>query len=189
MLVLVGRSCTGKDTIKKILCDKYGMERVVTCTTRPPRNGEIDGVDYYFMKHFTNAYGLFAETTEYHVASGETWYYGSRVQDYEDSNNKVIVLNPEGLKSVRDIGLPVFVVEITSPDNLIKGRQMTRGDNPAEAARRFDQDVIDFADISKYTNTCIVNWGDGGPERCARNIYQLYQHWLDKQKGGNNVED
>ena len=187
MLVLVGRLCVGKDTIQKILFNKYGMERVVTCTTRPPRDGEIDGVDYYFMKpiYFQDVYGLFAETTEYHVASGETWYYGSRVEDYEDSDNKVIILNPEGLKAVRKKGIPIFSVEIHAPRNLIKDRQMYRGDNPEEAARRFKADLIDFRDINKYTDTCVINWGDNGPERCAKNIYQVYQHWLSKQKDNN----
>lgn len=199
MLVLVGRSCTGKDTIQKILCDEFGMERVVTCTTRPPRDGEVDGVDYHFIDegqfNFGVEYGKkyedlgFAEWTEYHVASGETWYYGSRIADYKDSENKVIILNPDGLRYVREQDLPVFVVEVTSPDNAIYGRQMVRGDDPAEASRRFDQDKIDFADLSKYVDTCLMNWGEGGPDRCARAIYQIYRYWLEKQRGEKHVED
>ena len=41
----------GKDTIARLLLDK-GAEKfhfVVTATTRPPRFGEIDGKDYYFV--------------------------------------------------------------------------------------------------------------------------------------------
>lgn len=190
MLVLIGRSCTGKDTIKNILVKEYGMERTVTCTSRPPRDGEIDGVDYHFMKsgYFTEVHDLFAETTGYQVASGETWLYGSLKKDYKDSDNKVIILNPDGLKAVRQKGIPIFAVEISSPDNIIKGRQLHRGDDPEEAARRFDQDILDFVSIDKYTDTCVINWGEDGPERCARNIYDLYQHWLAK-RGEGDVED
>ena len=186
MLVLVGRSCVGKDTIQKILIDKYGMDKVVICTTRPPREGEVNGVDYHFMAptcfRYQGIHGLFAEMTQYHVASGETWYYGSKACDYLDSDNKVIILNPKGLKYVRDNNLPVFAVEITAPDKAIMDRQMIRGDDLTEATRRFNADIFDFADISKYTDTCVVNWGDDGPERCAKNIYDLYQYWLSKQK-------
>ena len=195
MLVLVGRSCVGKDTIQKILCDEYGMDRVITYTTRPPREGEVDGVDYHFMSDEQFKFCLyycfakdiaFAEYTEYHVASGETWYYGSKVCDYFDSDNKVIILNPEGLKCVRDNNFPVFAIEITAPDKAIMDRQMIRGDDLTEATRRFNADLLDFADISKYTDTCVINWGDTGPERCAKNIYNLYQHWLSKQKDKNS---
>lgn len=48
MIVLVGKSCSGKDSVAKILCS-MGYSRVATCTTRPMRIGETDGVDYYFI--------------------------------------------------------------------------------------------------------------------------------------------
>jgi len=184
MLVLVGKSCTGKNTIQKKLVEDYGMERVVTYTTRPPRDGEVDGVDY----HFLNCDGetlpfMFAELTEYHVASGETWYYGSTLSSYEDSDNKVIILNPEGLKTIKKNGINVFAVEITASETEIKIRQFNRGDDPEEAERRFAQDILDFSDIGLYVDTCVINWGSGGADRCARNIYQVYQHWLKMQKG------
>lgn len=179
MLVLVGKSCVGKDTIQKILVNEYGMDKVVTYTTRPPRDGEVDGVDYHFKNWDRDTIPFFfAELTEYHVANGETWYYGSSIWSYEDSDNKVIILNPEGLKSVREKGLDIFAVEINAPEKEIRKRQMERGDDELEAMRRFEHDVIDFKDVGILTDTCVTNWGEAGPDRCARNIYQLYQHWL-----------
>lgn len=183
MLVLVGKSCVGKDTIQKKLINDYGMEKVVTYTTRPPREGEVDGVDYHFIKGDRETLSfVFAELTEYHVANGETWHYGSSVSSYEDSDNKVIILNPEGLKAVRDMGYKIFAVEITAPEKEIKRRQMERGDDELEAQRRFEQDILDFKDIGIYTDTCAINWGDGGTDRCARNIYFLYKYWLDSER-------
>lgn len=179
MLVLVGKSCVGKDTIQKILVNEYGMDKVVTYTTRPPRDGEINGVDYNFVNFDEETIPfMFAELTKYNVASGETWFYGSAIWSYDDSDNKVIILNPEGLKSVREYGFDIFAVEITAPEKEIRKRQMERGDDELEAMRRFEHDVVDFKDIGILTDTCVINWGDGGADRCARNIYQLYQHWL-----------
>jgi len=50
-LVLVSApSGGGKTTLCTRLLDaKPQMARAVTCTTRPPREGERDGVDYYFL--------------------------------------------------------------------------------------------------------------------------------------------
>ena len=50
LVVITAPSGAGKST----LCDNIrsalpGVSRVVTCTTREPRSGEVDGVDYYFL--------------------------------------------------------------------------------------------------------------------------------------------
>lgn len=51
LLVLISApSGGGKTTIcKQLLAARPSMTRAVTCTTRPPREGERDGVDYYFL--------------------------------------------------------------------------------------------------------------------------------------------
>lgn len=43
-------SGAGKTTLcRKLLDDSASMRRAITCTTRPPRKGEKDGVDYHFL--------------------------------------------------------------------------------------------------------------------------------------------
>ena len=49
MIILVGESASGKSTIEKILSEKYGYIKTVSYTTRPPRENEVDGVDYNFI--------------------------------------------------------------------------------------------------------------------------------------------
>ena len=51
LLVLVSApSGGGKTTVcQQLLASRPQMTRAVTCTTRPPREGERDGVDYYFL--------------------------------------------------------------------------------------------------------------------------------------------
>ena len=51
LLILISApSGGGKTTLcERLLRDRPGMSRAVTCTTRPPRPGERDGVDYYFL--------------------------------------------------------------------------------------------------------------------------------------------
>ena len=50
LIVISAPSGGGKTTLcKQLLAANPGMVRAVTCTTRPPREGEEDGVDYYFL--------------------------------------------------------------------------------------------------------------------------------------------
>ncbi|MBI4230547.1 MAG: guanylate kinase [Planctomycetes bacterium] len=49
LVVLSGPSGVGKTTLCERLCSLHGWKRVVTATTRPPRGGERDGVDYHFL--------------------------------------------------------------------------------------------------------------------------------------------
>jgi len=50
LIVISAPSGAGKTTLcQRLLAARPGITRAVTCTTRPPRQGERDGVDYYFM--------------------------------------------------------------------------------------------------------------------------------------------
>lgn len=50
LVVLSGPSGVGKDSILDGLQERgHEFHRVVTCTTRPPRDGEQQGVDYFFV--------------------------------------------------------------------------------------------------------------------------------------------
>ena len=50
MILLIGPSASGKTEISKLLGLRYGISKAITHTTRAPRNGEVYGVDYYFVQ-------------------------------------------------------------------------------------------------------------------------------------------
>lgn len=71
VLILSGPSGSGKSTLyKKALQATGGFEFSVSCTTRSPREGEQDGIDYHFVSHekFREllASDSFAESAEVH---------------------------------------------------------------------------------------------------------------------------
>lgn len=187
MLVLCGKTSTGKDFIKKELI-KLGYESVVTTTTRPMRDGEIQDVSYHFIdksqfRRF-KIQGFFAETTSYNTVHG-TWYYGTQFRDLKNSDNKVIILNPDGIKSISeqmDIS-KWLIVHITCPEEIIRERLKRRGDDLSEAERRIEADKKDFKNIDRLIDIELVNNGSKKPEELAKIIDSLYRrHMREKVK-------
>ena len=93
MIILVGASATGKSVIAKQLFDKYNIKKVITYTTRPMREGEINDVDYHFInkEDFINKMNneYFIETAMYNNN-----YYGTAYEDI--SKDKVLIVEPNG---------------------------------------------------------------------------------------------
>lgn len=183
MLILCGKTASGKDTIQKELIKK-GMTSIVSYTTRPMRDGEIDGINYHYVseEEFIQKKnsGFFAETTSYSVASGEVWYYGSAVEDL--TNEKVFITNPDGLREIVKMeGLNPVVFYISASEETIWNRLRQRGDNSEEARRRLNADDEDFKDIEKYYDFAIKNDGSMSPELMSYIILKLYRHTMQKQ--------
>ena len=184
MLILIGKSCAGKDLIEKYLVEN-DMETVVTYTTRPPRPGEKDGITYHFISKEDflrrKQEGFFAETTSYHVATGEIWYYGSAVEDLKD--NKVIIVNPEGLKQLKNIeSLNPVSFYITVSEETIWDRLKHRGDNIDEAVRRLNADREDFSDIINYVDFSFSNDLGLKPEILAEMILYTYKKTMEERR-------
>ena len=75
LIVLSGPSGVGKGTVRKALFEMPEQEFVysVSMTTRPPRPGEVDGVDYYFVSR---------EEFERQIAAGNLLEYAEFVGNY-----------------------------------------------------------------------------------------------------------
>lgn len=147
MIVLCGKTCSGKTTIAKLL-EKEGMHRVVTYTTRPMRPGEIDGVDYHFLtdEEFDRMLPEFAEIAEYNAKFGRV-KYASAIKDYLD-DSAVIVLNPSGINQIRAKGLDPIVIELDVDESSLRDRLSERGDKSEEVNRRLKADYDDFKEFN-----------------------------------------
>lgn len=183
MILLCGRTCSGKDTIKKELIN-IGMNSIVTYTTRPPREGEKDGETYHFISKddffLKKKSGFFAETTLYNVATGDTWYYGTAFKDLE--NNGVIIVNPCGLKEIKkNKMLNTVSFYIMADNNTIRERLQERGDNPEEADRRLYEDEKDFCGIDKNIDFAFRNDLGLKPKELAEMIFSTYQRVINLQ--------
>ena len=175
MIVVCGRSCTGKDSIVKAIQEQHKFNRVVTFTTRDKRPNETNDIDYHFItkEEFDKKVeeGFFAEYREYNTVNG-LWKYGSAKESY--SGDGVIILSPSGVKTVLEKLHNITVVLIDADDEVIKARQAARGDDKKEAERRFVQDIIDFRGMEDYADFIIMNNGEFTPEQIAQVIVEGY---------------
>ena len=175
MLVIMGRSNTGKSEIAKAIQRQQHFNKITTFTSRPARAGEVNGEDYWFItkEEFLQKIeeGFFAEWENFSTEFGD-WYYGSAKESY--SGDGVIILSPSGVKTVLEKLHNITVVLIDADDEVIKERQRLRGDDLKEAERRFVQDIIDFKGMEDYADFIIMNNGEFTPEQIAQVIVEGY---------------
>ncbi len=149
--IILGKTSSGKTTVLHKLCDLYNFNKIVTTTTRPMRNGEIEGKDYHFTSRLEfldkAAKGMFIEWKSYDtLVKGvpDTWFYGTE-RKYLTENGFIIV-DVQGAKSfINALGrdsLNIFYLEVD--DQTIKDRAITRGDDLTELDRRLEDDNKKF---------------------------------------------
>ena len=146
VLCVIGKSGTGKSTLVNELVKKYGFEKVITTTNRPKRDGEVDGVDYHFIRTEEFHPDDFLEYKSYNVADGETWYYGVNRDSFDPLKRQVIILTPGGYKELKD-KIPLLPVWLTLDNCETMMRLAKRGDNTTEIERRMTVDRLDFTDF------------------------------------------
>lgn len=169
MIVLVGESASGKSTVEKELVKDYGLKKIISYTTRPPRDGEVDDVDYHFIskEEFQKLQknNFFAE-----VGCYRDWYYGSAIEDCKD--NTVAVLTPHGfrqMKKVNSLNISSIYINVPRRDRLIKILQ--RGDSIEEAYRRSLSDVGMFDGVDDEVDFIVYNDGyEKTPKKIADEI-------------------
>ena len=160
MIGICGKAGSGKDTIMRKVVDKNPfLHEMVSCTTRPKREGEVDGVNYHFLtgEQFGNKVvnGEMLEATCFN-----DWFYGTSYDSLRSDCVNIGVFNPEGIDSIsahKDIDLFVFLIEANDKNRLL--RQLNREENPDvhEIIRRFKTDEEDFADLDFHHNYLVNN--------------------------------
>ncbi len=129
VFVITGAAGSGKTTVAKYLQEKYAMHKVITHTTRAPRPGERDGVDYHFETPATMEKLHLLERVEYDQSQ-----YGSSLEGlqegWQSGHDDVIVLDTKGaLTYHQQLGGRAVIIFLTVTHMAALAKRMTlRGD-------------------------------------------------------------
>ena len=162
MVIIMGKTSCGKDTVVNELISKYGLRKCVTYTTRPMRDGEKQDITYHFITEddFKQKIreNFFAEYKSYDTEFG-IWYYGVALEDVENADDKtVIILTPDGYRDViKKVKNKPKSIYIYANNSTIKERLINRGDDPKEAQRRLEHDNIDFKGVETEVDKIVYN--------------------------------
>ena len=168
LLILSSPSGAGKTTLTKKIQQKYHNFKIsVSCTTRSPRDNEVDGVDYHFVseKKFKN---LIETNSFYEYAKIFEHYYGtlkSSVDQIIKKNDILFDIDWQGTKQLSKFkNLNLVKVYLTTENKKeLKKRLISRNQNSlGEVEKRFnsfDEDIkhwndYDYVVINKNLEVC-----------------------------------
>lgn len=163
IIVISGPSGVGKTTLYKRLLAEFPEKLAfsVSVTTRSPRPGEVDGVDYYFYtkEEFERAKeeGKFAEWAEVYGN-----YYGTLKSELErimkSGKTALLDVDVQGGMSIRQAFPESYLIFILPPSfEELKERILKRcSDNPEAIKRRLHQ-ASEEMKMASFYDLCIEN--------------------------------
>ncbi len=192
IITLSGPSNAGKTVLEDALIKAKVATRVLGFTTRPPRNGETDGVDNHFISREA-ALALMATDECFHQIEHSGEYYGKTETYFNDAfaQNPVVVAvaTPEGARQIRqyyqaDESVTVVSFFVTASTDTLVARMLKRFENQdkpdhmhyAKRIRKLLSDEVHWGSKYKLTfNETLVSSDTEALQNNVQHIYQLIQ--------------
>ena len=175
LFVLSGPSGCGKDTVIK--CLKLIRDDIflsVSCTTRSPREGEKEGVDYYYMS--TDQFKELIETgqmLEYNFYAGN--YYGTSKKELDRglSEGKIVILviDVNGAHNVRKVYPDSTLIFLMPPSIDVLKERLARRGSTNDVDQRLEIAIHEMGDAVNFDIT-IVN---DDLERCVNEVSDMIE--------------
>ncbi|MCD2493551.1 guanylate kinase [Lacrimispora sp. NSJ-141] len=158
---IMGKSACGKDSVFKMLVSdkQLGLRTVTMYTTRPPRDGEEDGREYFFRDaaflHRMETEEKLIESRTYETACGPWSYFTLDDGQIDlDKHDYVMIGTPDSYEKTksyfgrkgRSVMIPLYV-HVEAGERLmraVKRERMQAVPQYAELCRRFLADEEDF---------------------------------------------
>ena len=185
VVILSGASSVGKGAIRhKLLEDKdMNLFFSISETTRPMKEGEVDGVDYYFVSHKAFADSVKnRELLEYTEFNG--YYYGTPKAQVEFLTNKgknvLIEVEAQGVGPIK-LNIPdalAFFVMPTSFEELEKQINEIYKDDEASISRRLNKARMDM-EIAPLFRNIVYNDDD---DKAFEQIKKVVMAELEKRR-------
>jgi guanylate kinase len=153
LFIIVGRSGTGKSHLSRgysiFHMNPEREKLIVTTTTRPMRDGEVNGRNYHFViKEDFERMIRENKLVEYVEYQGN--YYGTTKEEFDVSKTNFVVVEPVGLEKIKEFfkdTFRIFVIKLDAPDAVILERMLRRNQPVEDIARRYKEDKVRFENI------------------------------------------
>jgi guanylate kinase len=144
IFIVSGPAGVGKSTVCRRLLENFNgkLKKIITATTRQPRPGEVDGIDYYFFEEPTFLHHIAEDKfLEYANVYGKC-YYGSPVapvlSNLKHGVDSLLVIDVHGMANVcKNFPqlIPYIVKIFIMPEHLevLAGRLFQRGSESADS--------------------------------------------------------
>jgi guanylate kinase len=178
LTVIAGPTAVGKGTVvSHILANYPGVTLSISATTRSPRPGEVDGVDYYFWTHeqFDEAIAA-GEMLEYAVVHGVN-KYGTPKAPVMDAlvHDRLILLeiDIQGARQVKKAMPDARLIFIAPPswDELVRRLQGRGTESLEEQERRLETARTELEAKGEFDHVVI----NDEVARCAAEVVNLMQ--------------
>ena len=163
LIVLSGPSGVGKGTVRAAIFSKGEQKFVysISATTRLPRTGETDGVDYFFKtrEEFEQMIQN-KQLLEYAEYVGN--YYGTPLEYVENTLAKgkdvFLEIDVQGAIQVRELMPEGVFIFLTPPDlNELESRIVNRGTDSDEVIAKRMKTAREELELMKYYDYSVVN--------------------------------
>jgi guanylate kinase len=181
LIVITGPSGVGKGTLVKSLLQRHDqLSLSISATTRPPRTGETNGQDYFFLSR--SEFEAMIETgdlLEWAEYAGN--YYGTPRQGVEDKlqQGEQVVLEIEvvGARKIQQSFPQAMRIFILPPSlTVLEERLQKRGkDDPEMIAQRLDHAKTEIAAADEFDYTIVNDDLDRALTQLEQIIFQPEQ--------------
>lgn len=143
LLLILGRTASGKDTLANKLCERTGLKSITSYTTRPRRENEGD-THIFVVKEIYEQMQAEGNVAAYTEIAGNS-YWSTIDQLY---TNDVYIIDYDGVKTLKALNLPnlrLVSVFINTPDEIREERALNMRKDDKSKFR-----VRDFAERNQF---------------------------------------
>lgn len=181
ILAIVGKSGSGKDSILKYLKQYAGnkINYIVSSTTRPPREGEVDGINYHYLEH-DDFLKLIEEDKIVEMSVFRDWCYGTTLDALDPNKVNIGGFDPMRLDILSDnfqIDLKTILITASDKERLLRSLNRENDPDVKEIIRRYQADEEDFKYIHIDHEVIEIPNHDGDLIKAGLEILNIVDEW------------
>lgn len=180
LFLIIGPTASGKTTIADVLIKEKIANKLITCTTRDRRDGEIDGVDYFFMSK---------EEFKSRISKDEFIEHAQVFDNYYGVNSKKLnqtralgrhvigVVDVQGAKTFKEKMNEEVIVIFLEPENTeeLRARFELRGESMNEIESRLRTSIQELETKNNWDHLILNK--DGELDSAIKKIKQIISEY------------